>query len=200
MKSLSLFIVFFLFFLPFVSFAEEVPFRGQIGNPTKLKPYTDKDLEEALKISDECKAYDRTNIRYDCDCVGMTFLDLRRQKGENAQDYWLREEARRKCPNTPAVAGKIYTECLEWAPSQRGEDYQEFCTCYGSTFAKIYSKNPSDDLLITEAQTMKAMEICNVNAVNTREQDEKALIQKLKDQKLYDKLFPGAKDDPLSVP
>lgn len=198
MKHLAILICLFVFLTSFASFAEEPQVRGQIGKGTRLPLYSDKDLEEALKITDDCKAYDWTNIRYECDCVGMTFLELRRQQGEKADSYWLREKARRKCPNAPAMAGKIYSECLQWAPAQRGEDYEEFCACYGSTFAKIYSKNPTDNLVVTEAQTIKAMESCNVNAVNVRAQERDAFVRKLKEDKVYDKLFPGAKDDPAT--
>ncbi len=198
MKQLVLYTFLILLLIPSVSFAAEDLVRGQVGQSKRLPIYTDKELDEALKISDDCKAYDRTNVRYDCDCVGMTFLDLRRQKGEHADSYWLRETARKKCPNAPAMAGKVYTECLQWAPAQRGDDYQEFCACYGSSFAKIYSKNPTDNIVISNIQTVEAMRSCNVNAVNVRAQERDAFVEKLKQSNLYDKLFPGAKDDPAT--
>ena len=198
MRQLALYIALFTLFIPSVSFAEEPLVRGQLEQSKKLPIYTDKELEEALQISDECKTYDRTNTRYDCDCVGMKFLDLRRQQGEKASSYWLRDTARRKCPNAPAMAGKVYTECLQWAPAQRGDDYQAFCACYGSSFAKIFSKNPTDDIVISNIQTEQAMRSCNVNAVNVKIQDRDAFVEKLKESNLYDKLFPGAKDDPAT--
>ena len=198
MKLLAFYTALFVLLMPSVSFAEEQMVRGQLEQTKKLPAYTDKELEEALKISDDCKAYDRTNTRYDCDCVGMKFLDLRRQQGEKASFYWLREPPRRKCPNAPAMAGKVYTECLQWAPAQRGDDYQEFCACYGSSFAKIFSKNPTDDVTISNIQTVQAMKSCNVNAVNVRLQDRDAFVDKLKQSNLYDKLFPGAKNDPAT--
>ena len=98
-----------------------------------------------------------TFMRYDCDCVGMTFLELRRKKGPKADGYWINYEAQRKCPNGPAMAGAIYSDCLKWAPFQRGEDYKTFCSCYGSNYGKLYSKNPSDSLLVAEAQKTQAM-------------------------------------------
>ena len=199
MKQLVLFICLLVFLTPFAYAAEAPQIRGQIGQGKKLPIYTDKELDEALQISDDCKAYGRTNVRYDCDCVGMTFLDLRRVKGEKADSYWLREEARRKCPNAPAMAGKIYSECIQWAPSQRGEDYESFCACYGSNFAKIYSQNPTDNIVVGEAQTIQAMSKCNVNSVNVRAQERDAFVEKLKENKVYDKLFPGAKDDPAAA-
>lgn len=200
MKQVVLFICLLVCLVPSVSFAEQQMVRGKLEQDKKRPAYTDKELDEALKISDDCKAYDRSNVRYDCDCVGMRFLDLRRKQGDAADSYWLRREARLKCPNAPAMAGKVYTECMQWAPAQRGEDYQEFCACYGSTFAKLFSQNPSDSLLVNDAQTVKAMTSCNVNAVNVRIQDRDAFVKQLKDSKIYDKLFPGAKDDPAAPP
>jgi hypothetical protein len=200
MKQLVLFLCLLVLLTPFASFAEEPMARGQVvGKGTKLPIYTDKELDEALRISDECKSYDYSNVRFDCDCVGMTYLELRRKQGETAPSYWLRETARRKCPNGPAMAGKVYTQCLQWAPSRRGDDYQEFCACFGSNFAKAFTKNPTDNLLITEVQTVKAMESCNVNSVNVKAQDRAAFVQKLKENNTYDKLFPGAKDDPAEI-
>lgn len=197
---LWLFLCLFAVVIPLTSHAEDQLPRGQIvGKDTRLPIYTDKELDEALQISDDCKAYDYSNERFDCDCVGRTYLELRRKQGEKAQGYWLREEARRKCPNGPAMAGKVYSQCLQWAPSQRGDDYEAFCACYGSTFAKAFVKNPTDNININEVQTVQAMESCNVNAVNVQIQEREAFVKKLKDNKTYDKLFPGAKDDPAEV-
>ena len=196
MKQFILCIFLLVLLAPVASFADNELVRGQVGQQKKIKIYTDEQLDEALTVSDECKAYDLSNTRYDCDCVGMTFLELRRTRGDKAPAYWLRDTARRKCPNAPAMAGKVYTECTSWAPSKRGEDYDAFCKCYGSTFAKIFSKNPTDNLIVTEAQTVSAMQSCNVNAVNVKAQDRDAFVAKLKESKVYDKLFPGAKEDP----
>lgn len=200
--SLSLWLLLCLFVIgiPLAAHAEDDLPRGQVvGKETRLPIYTNKELDEALKVSDDCKSYSYSNVRYDCDCVGMAYLDLRRKQGEKASAYWLRDAARRKCPNGPAMAGKVYNECLQWAPSKRGDDYKEFCACYGSTFAKNFVKNPTDNLIITEVQTVKSMEACNVNAVNVKNQERDAFVQKLKDNNSYDKLFPGAKDDPAEV-
>lgn len=198
--SLWLMLCLFVLLIPLASHAEDNLPRGQVVDKEKSLPnYTNAELEEALKVSDDCKAYDYTNERYDCDCVGMTYLTLRRQQGQKAQSFTLSDAARRKCANGPSMAGKVYSQCMQWAPARRGDDYQEFCACYGSTFAKAFVKNPSDNLVVSEAQTVQAMESCNVNAVNVRNQDRDAFVQKLKDNKTYDQLFPGAKDDPAEL-
>jgi hypothetical protein len=196
MRFLSLLTLFTLCLISSASFAEDGVAKGKFAKDAKLKPYTNQQLDEAVKISDSCKAYDYTSIRYDCDCVGLKFLELRRKRGDGASQFELTQTAQQKCPNTPSVAGKIYTECTGWAPRQRGEDYQEFCSCYGSTYAKLFAKNPSEDLNVVESQMTRAMSSCNVNAVNVRAQERDEFIEKLKEKKVYDILFPGANENP----
>jgi hypothetical protein len=192
MKCLiHLFLVLFLFW-PTTLFAAEKAAKGSIESSQKPFPLTNEMLDESLQISADCKGYGYTNTHYDCDCVGMTFLELRRKKGMTESAFWLREEAQRKCPNEPAMAGKMYSECLGWAPLQRGEDYKEFCSCYGSKFAKLYGRNPSENLYVIEAQMTVAMSKCNANSINEQRHNRDSFIKKLKENGMFDKLFPGA--------
>jgi len=186
----ALFILF-----PSLSFASENAAKGSIGVGEKLLPLTNEMLAEAIELSDGCKSNKNTDTFYECDCVGITFLELRRKRGMQESSFWVREEALRKCPNRPAIAGKIYSECLGWASIQRGEDYESFCACYGSNYAKIFGQNPTDNILVIEAQMIAAMNKCNPNSENERLQNRDAFIQQLKDNGTYDALFPGAKKD-----
>jgi len=195
MKRYALFIFLCFIFTVSASFAEDGIVKGKFSLDEKLRPYSDAELDEAIGVSDDCKAVTYTNTRYDCDCLGMTFLKMRRKKGNEESSFWITEAAKKKCPNAPAMAGKIYSECLSWAPRQRGEDYQEFCSCYGSTFAKIFSKNPTEVIDVNEAQMTKAMMDCNVNSVNKQAQDRDSFVKKLKENNVYDLLFPGAKNE-----
>lgn len=172
--------------------AEDASVRGVIGKEKKIAPATPEQMEEAFKVSDECKAYDYTNTHYDCDCIGMTFLELRRKAGNAVQAFQLKETAKKKCPNAPQMAGMIYTRCLAWAPSRLGEDYNAFCGCYGSEFAKIYAKNPSENQLVREYQMTRALTACNIGQVNQRKQDAQKMVRKLKQDGIYDELLPGA--------
>lgn len=190
---LCLFLLLTLLSVP--AWADDSVIKGTIGKPTQPPSYTTRQFEEALKVSDDCKLYSYTNTHYDCDCVGMTFLELRRKEGGAAQLYQLREKAQSSCPNTPAVAGKTYTQCLQWAPSVHGEDYQEFCACYSSTFAKLYGKNPSEDQYITEAQMISALSACDVNAPNKASIDRESMMKQLKNNGTYYTLFPSAKTE-----
>lgn len=166
------------------------------SGPPKI---TDEQIEESFQVADKCKVYNYTNDHYDCDCVGMNFLKLRQRAGDEVPAAELVSKAQMKCPNTPAMAGMIYKRCLTWAPMERGEDYEEFCSCYGSDFARIYSRYPSDDQLIREYQMTRALSNCNVNSVNQVKQDLQKMVKKLRSDKIYDELMPGAalSDNPI---
>lgn len=185
------FILIFILF-PNVTNAAENMAKGSVGKAAKILPLTGEMIDEALQMTEECKGNNFTNVRYDCDCVGMQFLEIRRKKGLEESAFWIREDAQRNCPNRPAMAGKIYSECLGWAAIQRGEDYKEFCSCYGTKFAQIYGGNPSENLIVVEAQMTVAMSKCNVNSVNERLQARDSFVKKLKESGVYYQLFPGA--------
>lgn len=176
------------------AYAGDTTVRGEIGKGPSLPEATLEQYEESMAVTDSCKAYNYTNIHYDCDCMGMKFLELRLSKGPDANAFWLKEEAKRKCPNVPEVAGLMYSRCLHWAPTHQGENYEEFCTCYGNEFAKIYSTNPDDNQLVVEDQMIRALGKCNVNAQNERKQDLKAFVERMKKDGNYDVLFPGASE------
>ena len=197
MKFFVLFLTLLMLCSP-VSFAADTGVvRGQVGDSKKLPIYTDEELEEALAVSDECSGDDYWSLHYDCSCVGLNFLELRRRRGAEADSLTLKAEAQRKCPNAPAMAGKVYNECMHWAPAQRGDDYEEFCECYGSTYGRIYKRNPvSGNLLVSELQMTEAMSKCNVNEVNVKAQERAAFIKKLKENGSYEKLFPSAESNP----
>ena len=178
MKSLLCLFLMLIFSFPASSLADDNSVRGAIGTEKKIKPATGEQLEEAFQVSDECKSYPYTNTRYDCDCLGMTFLELRRQEGDGASAFMLTEQAKKKCPNTTEVAGMIYTSCLEWAPAERGEGYKEFCSCYGSEYAKIYAKAPSENQLVREYQMTRALSKCNVGSVDIARQERYKIIKK----------------------
>ncbi len=171
---------------------QDLPAKGTIGKSDKLAPFTDTQLQEALAVSDQCKNYRFTSLHYDCDCVGMKFLELRQQKGDAPQAFWLRKEAEKLCPNTPAMAGQAYTQCLDWAPTTQGENYQSFCACYGSEYAKLYGRNTTDNPYQLQALMTKALTTCDANRPNREKEERKSMIDQMKKDGIYNRLFPSA--------
>ncbi len=192
MKSLlCLFLIFIFSFSSPVS-ADDSSVRGRVAQEKSIPDATPEQLEEAFQVSDECKAYSYTKIHYDCDCMGMRFLELRRKAGDGVQAYGLKEGAKKKCANAPEMAGTIYTRCLAWAPSELGEDYDSFCACYGSEFAKLYAQAPSENQLVREYQMTKALTACHIGKFNQQKQETQKMVRKLKQSGVYDDLLPGA--------
>lgn len=192
MKSLLclfLFLAFCSLSAPIAIAADAV--RGALWSKEDANEITPEQIDEAFQISDECKSYEFTRQHYDCDCIGMNYLELRRQQGSEASSYSLKETAKKMCPNTAEVAGIIYSSCLNWAPATRGDDYQEFCSCYGNEYARIYAKNPSENQLVVERQMVKAMSKCNVGAINQVKKEQFQIIKKMKKDGTYDTLLPG---------
>ena len=192
MKFLLCLFLLFVSSMPVVAQSNDTTVRGVVGGSTQIPDATPEQIEESFQVADSCKTYSYTNTHYDCDCVGMKFLDLRRKEGDKVIAATLISKAQLKCPNAPAMAGVIYERCLTWAPMERGEDYEEFCSCYGSEFAKIYAKYPSDNQLVREYQMTRALTGCNVNSVNRQKQDMQKMVKKLKADGIYDDLLPGA--------
>lgn len=189
-----LLIVFLALNVSFFAYAEEklgprglVPF----GKEKKLPPITAEQLDEAFAVYDECAANRLATTRYDCECVGMRYLDLRREKGPLSVPYDLKNAARKYCTNTADVAGMIYERCLAWAPRER-TDYERFCTCYANNYARRFSKNPSDSLLVQEAQMTASLSQCDAGWVTKERLERRDLVEQLKEKGLYNLLFPGA--------
>ncbi len=188
-----LFVAFLVLSASFAYAEEQVKPRGYVpfGKEKKLPPITSEQLDESLAIYDECVANKVATTRYDCDCVGMRYLDLRRERGPLALAYDLKIAARHDCPNAPDVAGMMYERCLSWAPRER-TDYERFCSCYASNYARRFSKNPSGSLLVQEAQMTASLSECDAGWVTKERLERRDLVEQLKERGLYKLLFPGA--------
>lgn len=199
--AVSLFLLGLLVFglHPALTYAADIPLATVIpgGKSDKKFPLTPEMIEEALDTSTNCKAYYVTNTAYDCDCLGMTMLEMRQKQGMSMPRYDLENIVRAMCPNTAAMAGKYYEYCLSWAPNQMGSQSKEFCECYGRQYAKIYARNPSDNQLVREAQMTAAMSNCKFSDLKGSSNDRQKWIDQMKQKNLYDQLLPGAKDDPM---
>lgn len=176
-----------------LSAQEDIPLGFLEANrPEAKKPATPEQIDEALQVSEECKNYNVARRYFDCDCVGMKFLELRQKEGDEASQFNLMAKARHECPNTPEVAGIYYDRCVSWAVVERGEDYKEFCTCYANQFALLYSKNPDDNQLVREAQLTQALSNCNVGGTIAVRQNRLNFLERIKQKGLLGAFLPGS--------
>jgi hypothetical protein len=156
---------------------------------------TAEQMDESLKVFDQCNGSTFITEQYDCQCLAAKFLDLRVRAPEKAQDLLI-IEARKSCVNQPGVAGRAYTQCLSWYLTSR-DDSEAFCSCYANDFAKRFADAPSNFLRVREHQITASLSACNVGAMTIDRLTRQKMIDDLKEQGLYDQLFPGANDDAL---
>lgn len=191
---LTYFVLFFLM-VSSAAWAEDDLFqRGYV--PDELPPATMDQIDEALQVSIQCKATTWSRTNYDCDCTGMTFLDLRRKKGDKADPSTLLFEARKSCPNAVEVAGATLKQCETWAKESRPYDYKDFCGCFASEFSRQYEKNTTDNEMVRERQMTASYITCDQGKNLDERMDRHEAVRRLKKEGLFDYLFPGAQRSP----
>jgi len=186
---------FLVFGLTSSAFAQNELFpRGYLPDFSELPDPTPEQIDEALTVTLNCKKNVDTNTFYDCDCLGMKFLEQRQLKGDNVAQTLLQIEAQKYCPNSAGVAGTSQAQCEGWAKSARPYDYAPFCECYANEFANMFSSNTTQNVYVLEKQMTNAYKKCDGGKYLNERIAKKTMIQKLKDSKVYQLLFPGAVD------
>ncbi|HOO51424.1 MAG TPA: hypothetical protein PLK94_09080 [Alphaproteobacteria bacterium] len=190
--ALCLFLI--VFFLPFSALAADELFpRGYLPNYSELPDPTPEQIDEALVVSLNCKSAVQNSTSYDCDCVGMKYLELRQRRGEKENPTLLLMAAQRSCPNPAGIAGANYEICESWAKSAHPYDYKEFCECFANEYASIHSSNVTYNELVLEKQRIESYKSCGTGRYFDERIAKKTMIDKLRDSKVFGILFPGAK-------
>ncbi len=170
--------------------------RPPIGNlfgPRKVPPPTPAQIDESIALHDQCKSENMISKYYDCDCLSADFLQ-RRRLNPDEQQYSLVDQSRRNCANKVDIAGTSYERCIGWAPQLRG-DYEEYCQCYANSFAKNFARNPTDSVRGREIMMTQALNSCTNGNELAEKRYRQNLINRLKEQGVYETLFPGARTD-----
>lgn len=149
-------------------------------------------IDEALDVTKQCYASDYMNNHYDCDCLGMTFLEYRQEEAQTYRTILL-SRAQKKCPNAAGVAGVTYGQCQGWAQISRPYDYKDFCACVTNHYAKLYMFHTSDDPWMREKQLTKAYVDCDQGKMLQERLQQEQKIKEVQERGDYYKLFPGAK-------
>ena len=160
----------------------------------KRTPPTQKQIDEAFSVSDNCKAADTVRNYYDCDCLSANFLELRTRNPDAKQDNLI-TAARKQCANMTGIAGDSYNRCLSWATTTR-DDFERYCSCYANTFAKTFAKGPTDSIRGREMQMTYALNQCSTGNEIQQDLARQRAVEQLKNQGVYDRLFPGAAQTP----
>jgi hypothetical protein len=183
---------------PAVTPSEKLPLLGKLPGdkkPVAPKEPTAEQLAEANAIFKDCSNSENQSHYLDCECLSLTFLQLRikdvEEHGKPTGQFLLMEEARKSCVNTTGLAGKTYNECRTWAVGAR-PDAEEFCSCYANTYAKTYAGAPTSNIKINERMMITSLQACGSSkASQLRVEQERAML-KMQEDGSYQKLFPGA--------
>ena len=111
----------------------------------KLPPEMQDELaKEADKVFAECARNELFAVYQDCECMAVKFLDARLAAGPDLQMIDLMHDVGKECPNTPAIAGKVFDECnlLQQVYALSDTAREKFCTCYANEVANTYTRRP----------------------------------------------------------
>ncbi len=105
-------------------------------------------LMEAGDVFRMCNENPYQDTYFDCKCLSEAFLLEREKVGpfvpQNALYQKLTSSADAVCGNAPVLAGKTYTDCMQFANRYREleTDNPEYCTCVANKVANDFAKAP----------------------------------------------------------
>lgn len=181
---------------PVVAHADDTPApRGMLA-PSKQQDAvlgaTLEQLDEALQVTQDCKQGSFSTTFFDCDCVGMKFLENRQKMGDKADAVQILIASRKSCPNAAGLAGSSEAQCQTWAAPMRPRDFKPFCACFANRLGRTYEKNPSMNEMVREAQMTEAFSFCDRGVFGQDRINRDSTIRDLIKKGIYEKLFPSA--------
>lgn len=122
----------------------------------------DEFIDEASQFGEDCRNHHEMPMYFDCRCMGVKFLDARMELGASASKSEVQNRLGKACKDGTGIAGQLYERCLnDFVNAPENVGPEEYCSCYGNTFAKLFEDWPS---LLTQsakvALTSKAQLIC----------------------------------------
>lgn len=176
--------------------------RGTIPDTrvTSLPEPSSAEIREANDVGRICATSNERDY-FDCDCVSLQYLQKRMAHKAMSRSFNVveaKDEAKRACPNSAAVAGRGYNSCMSWAPRMR-KDFESFCECYGNAYAKSFADKPAISIQENKAVMAQALKQCDAGAPVTARINRNARIQEMEKQGRYDEMFPSAADRPKPI-
>lgn len=136
-------------------------------NDIDLSNVSDKILDEAQAVYEECSTSRRTNKYYDCQCYAGRFLDERIKAGPIETKNTILLKLEDSCKNLVEISGQQYSKCMSMpANFDLGDMPQkEFCECYARAYVKLAEdqKGMTASPSITQAMSMRAQWSCMPN-------------------------------------
>ncbi len=117
--------------------------------------------QEAIDVYQECTTTSYLSNYHDCRCVAGAFYNARLAEPAPTQRGVLLGTILPQCPDLPRIASIKYQQCIDWAKLQRPDNYQEYCQCYGATFAKNFEGQTAPLSRIEPKLAKFALKRCN---------------------------------------
>lgn len=118
-------------------------------------------IVEAEAFQKACVADVNLSTYYECDCWAMRFLEARLVRGPDIQQDIIMMDIGSECPNTAAIAGSAYKNCIaqgiDFFPKK--QDPEEYCSCVGNSYAKLFERSGQsiDSKLMIQLRTMASL-------------------------------------------
>lgn len=104
-----------------------------------LKDIPDEYIEEAIAFGRECSSDPQMQLYFDCRCMTVKYLDRRIELGKDAHFSAVRLGVGPQCADGTGIAGQLFEGCKgRYSQIPAGKDPEDFCSCYGNTYAKLY--------------------------------------------------------------
>jgi hypothetical protein len=172
-KNILVFL-FVLFMIPAFAEAQDAPAAPPVlAPPTAVVPSSpykdvpDEYLQEAEKVYQNCSASSKLNFYYNCECMGVSYLDKRIAAGPMQTPSAIMLSLSRECQDATNAAGYQYTQCLQsanLAPDKPDSmSLEKYCTCVANTYAKLFEtlKMQPNSKTFTELQTRASLMCSN---------------------------------------
>ena len=103
----------------------------------------DEYIMEATQYGEECRNDDKLPLYFDCRCMTVHYLDVRKKLGPEASVSAVRSQLGGRCKDGTGIAGVAYEKCLgNFLLAPKNVNLEDFCGCYSNRFAKMYESLP----------------------------------------------------------
>ena len=119
-----------------------------------------KAYQEAVGIYQQCTTTSYLSDYHNCSCVAGAFYNARLAKVTITNKSELLGSVLPKCPDLPKIASIKYQQCVGFAKFQRPDNYDDYCKCYGASFARAYEGLTAPLSSIESQLTKYAMKNC----------------------------------------
>lgn len=128
----------------------------------------DELLAEMDQIHGICAANKSYSAYYDCDCIGVKFLDRRLMRGPQIGSTNLMFDVSKECVNSTSIAGHEFQRCLQrmhYLGDKMKERIYEMCECASNKYALAYAETPAMSIRYQMRMIVGAQRQCGYDSI-----------------------------------